>query len=71
MEPQRGAIRADVPLCTHTRAGIIADWNVLMAACTAGNAVPLTLGAGSASKATAMYSIKVSPHCPGGLSTRF
>ena len=40
------------------RNGIIADWNPVMAACTAGNAVPLTLGAGSASKATAMYSIK-------------
>ena len=40
------------------RNGIIADWNPVMAACTAGNAVPLSLGAGSASKATAMYSIK-------------
>ena len=40
------------------RNGIIADWNPVMAACTAGNAVPLTLGAGSASKSTAMYSIK-------------
>ena len=40
------------------RNGIIADWNVIMAGCIAGNAVPLTLGAGSASKATAMYSIK-------------
>ena len=39
-------------------AGIIADWNITIALCTAGNAVPLTLGAGSASKSTAMYSIK-------------
>ena len=39
-------------------AGIIADWNRVIAVCVAGNAVPLTLGAGSASKATAMYSIK-------------
>ena len=39
-------------------AGIIADWNSTIALCTAGNAVPLTLGAGSASKSTAMYSIK-------------
>ena len=40
------------------RNGIIADWNITIALCTAGNAVPLTLGAGSASKSTAMYSIK-------------
>jgi hypothetical protein len=40
------------------RNGIIADWNITIAVCTAGNAVPLTLGAGSASKSTAMYSIK-------------
>ena len=48
------------------RNGIIADWNPVMAACTAGNAVPLTLGAGSASKATAMYSVRVRRPDPRG-----
>ena len=48
------------------RNGIIADWNPVMAACTAGNAVPLTLGAGSASKATAMYSVRARRSNGGG-----
>ena len=49
---------AALDLDSRRAVGIIADWNITIAVCTAGNAVPLTLGAGSASKSTAMYSIK-------------
>ena len=37
---------------------LIADGNLVMAACTRGNAVPYTLGAGTGSKGTAMYQMK-------------
>ena len=56
--PRHAARCRESDLDARRVAGIIADWNITIALCTAGNAVPLTLGAGSASKSTAMYSIK-------------
>ena len=56
--PRHAARCRESDLDSRRVAGIIADWNITIALCTAGNAVPLTLGAGSASKSTAMYSIK-------------
>ena len=46
------------------RNGLIADYNIVMAGCVRGNAVPYSLGAGAGSKAGAMYQIKcVLPPC--------
>ena len=56
--PRHAARCREPDLDSRRAAGIIADWNITIALCVAGNAVPLTLGAGSASKSTAMYSIK-------------
>lgn len=40
------------------RNGLIADYNIAMAGCVRGNAVPYSLGAGAGSKAGSMYQIK-------------
>ena len=57
------------------RNGLIADYNIVLAGCVRGNAVPYTLGAGAGSKAGSMYQIKcallsLSAHPPGRSTSR-
>ena len=57
-EAARRLIRAWANQETICLNGIVADFSKVLTGCTKGNAVPLTLGAGAASKSTSMYQIK-------------
>ena len=57
-EEAAGKVLGALKGLTGCRQGKIADYNLIFAGCTRGNAMILSLGAGAGSKATAMYQIK-------------